>query len=219
MSATAESPRRLTVLDIARLYADGTRIPMLTAYDFPTARILDEAGIPLLLVGDSVGQVMLSARRSHSSYGISSILHTLRQCRSALSRRPQRASATASRPSSGNRCRYKAAFWFPVIRRITSMLISETPAGTNVELGLGASIRRRFQAARGFRRSDGGTTVEMFSRQSLPSIRLRVLAFRPHGTGPERNTPCQFGYPGMPVQSAVRLGSNTRCIPQEPQTG
>ena len=59
MSATADTPRRLTVLDIARLYADGTRIPMLTAYDSPTARILDEAGIPMLLVGDSVGQVML----------------------------------------------------------------------------------------------------------------------------------------------------------------
>ena len=30
---------------------------MLTAYDFPTARILDDAGIPMILVGDSLGQV------------------------------------------------------------------------------------------------------------------------------------------------------------------
>ena len=59
MSATPATPRRLSVVDIARLYADGTRIPMLTAYDHPTAELLDEAGIPLLLVGDSVGQVML----------------------------------------------------------------------------------------------------------------------------------------------------------------
>jgi 3-methyl-2-oxobutanoate hydroxymethyltransferase len=59
MSATADTPRRLTVVDIAKLYADGTRLPMLTAYDHPTARILDAAGIPLILVGDSVGQVML----------------------------------------------------------------------------------------------------------------------------------------------------------------
>ncbi len=59
MSATADTPRRLTVVDIAKLYADGTRLAMLTAYDHPTARILDAAGIPLLLVGDSVGQVML----------------------------------------------------------------------------------------------------------------------------------------------------------------
>ena len=59
MSATPGTPRRLSVADIAKLYADGARIPMLTAYDYPTAQILDQAGIPLLLVGDSVGQVML----------------------------------------------------------------------------------------------------------------------------------------------------------------
>jgi 3-methyl-2-oxobutanoate hydroxymethyltransferase len=59
MSSASEAVRRLTVLDIARLYADGARIPMLTAYDYPTARLLDEAGIPMLLVGDSVGRVML----------------------------------------------------------------------------------------------------------------------------------------------------------------
>jgi 3-methyl-2-oxobutanoate hydroxymethyltransferase len=59
MSAEAQSIRRLTVVDIAKRYADAERIAMLTAYDFPTAQILDEAGIPLLLVGDSVGQVML----------------------------------------------------------------------------------------------------------------------------------------------------------------
>jgi 3-methyl-2-oxobutanoate hydroxymethyltransferase len=50
---------RLTVSDIARMYAEGRRIAMLTAYDYPTARILDEAGIPMLLVGDSLGQMML----------------------------------------------------------------------------------------------------------------------------------------------------------------
>ena len=37
----------------------GQRIPMLTAYDYPTARIVDEAGIPMILVGDSLGVVML----------------------------------------------------------------------------------------------------------------------------------------------------------------
>lgn len=56
---TPPTPSRLTVVDIARMHADGERIPMLTAYDFPTAQLLDEAGIPMLLVGDSLGQMVL----------------------------------------------------------------------------------------------------------------------------------------------------------------
>lgn len=59
MSAQPESVRRLTVVDIAKLHADGVRIAMLTAYDYPTAALVDEAGIPMILVGDSLGQVML----------------------------------------------------------------------------------------------------------------------------------------------------------------
>src|SRR5262245_16548363 len=58
-SPTPQNVRRLTVSDIGRMYADGERIPMLTAYDFPTAKVLDEAGIPLLLVGDSLGRAQL----------------------------------------------------------------------------------------------------------------------------------------------------------------
>jgi 3-methyl-2-oxobutanoate hydroxymethyltransferase len=59
MSVQSDSVRRLTVVDIAKLYADGARIPTITAYDYPTAQLVDEAGIPLILVGDSLGQVML----------------------------------------------------------------------------------------------------------------------------------------------------------------
>ena len=58
MSIT-EPIRRINVADIAQMNADGVLIPMLTAYDYPTARLLDEAGIPMILVGDSLGQVML----------------------------------------------------------------------------------------------------------------------------------------------------------------
>ncbi len=39
--------------------ARGEKIAALTAYDFPTAKLLDSAGIPLILVGDSVGMVVL----------------------------------------------------------------------------------------------------------------------------------------------------------------
>jgi 3-methyl-2-oxobutanoate hydroxymethyltransferase len=59
MSAQTAPPRRLTVADIARQHADGERLAMLTAYDYPTAKLLDEAGIPLLLVGDSLGRAVL----------------------------------------------------------------------------------------------------------------------------------------------------------------
>jgi 3-methyl-2-oxobutanoate hydroxymethyltransferase len=49
----------VTVNDLRAWKSAGKRFPMLTAYDYPTARILDEAGIPVLLVGDSLAQVAL----------------------------------------------------------------------------------------------------------------------------------------------------------------
>ena len=49
----------ITIHDLRTWKAEGTRWAMLTAYDFPTARILDGAGVPVLLVGDSVGRNVL----------------------------------------------------------------------------------------------------------------------------------------------------------------
>jgi 3-methyl-2-oxobutanoate hydroxymethyltransferase len=46
----------ITIRDLRTFKAEGRRFAMLTAYDHPTARILDEAGVPVLLVGDSVGR-------------------------------------------------------------------------------------------------------------------------------------------------------------------
>ena len=50
---------RVTINQIKEMKRKGQRIPMLTAYDYPTARLLDEAGIPIILVGDSLGLVVL----------------------------------------------------------------------------------------------------------------------------------------------------------------
>jgi 3-methyl-2-oxobutanoate hydroxymethyltransferase len=52
------SARRITVRDVAAAKARGEKWPMLTAYDALTARVFDDAGIPVLLVGDSAGMVV-----------------------------------------------------------------------------------------------------------------------------------------------------------------
>jgi 3-methyl-2-oxobutanoate hydroxymethyltransferase len=49
----------ITIHDLRTWKTEGTRWAMLTAYDFPTAQILDRAGVPVLLVGDSVGRNVL----------------------------------------------------------------------------------------------------------------------------------------------------------------
>lgn len=49
----------VSIQDLAAYKARGEKFVMLTAYDFPTAQILDEAGIPVLLIGDSLAQVVL----------------------------------------------------------------------------------------------------------------------------------------------------------------
>lgn len=49
--------KKITVPDIAGMKAGGRKIPALTAYSFPMARILDKAGIPMFIVGDSAGMV------------------------------------------------------------------------------------------------------------------------------------------------------------------
>ncbi|MFE3448189.1 3-methyl-2-oxobutanoate hydroxymethyltransferase [Nonomuraea sp. NPDC059194] len=50
--------RRVTVRDLAAAKERGEKWPMLTAYDAMTARVFDEAGIPVLLVGDSAAMVV-----------------------------------------------------------------------------------------------------------------------------------------------------------------
>jgi len=50
---------KITADSIRAAKKRGEKIPALTAYDYPTARLLDEAGVPFLLVGDSVGMVVL----------------------------------------------------------------------------------------------------------------------------------------------------------------
>ena len=50
---------RITTRDVQEFKKKGQKFPVLTAYDYPTARLVEEAGVPVILVGDSLGQVVL----------------------------------------------------------------------------------------------------------------------------------------------------------------
>ncbi|MCE9631766.1 MAG: 3-methyl-2-oxobutanoate hydroxymethyltransferase [Planctomycetia bacterium] len=57
-AGTNATPRRVTVLDLAAARSASRPISMVTAYDWPTGRLADEAGVDCVLVGDSVAMVI-----------------------------------------------------------------------------------------------------------------------------------------------------------------
>jgi len=56
---TPERPEKVSAPSLRSSKQRGERLVCLTAYDYPTARIVDEAGIDVILVGDSLGNVVL----------------------------------------------------------------------------------------------------------------------------------------------------------------
>ena len=65
---------KITVTDILEKKGRGEKITMLTAYDFPTASLIDKAGIDIVLVGDSVANVVLGLE-STTQVGMTEMLH------------------------------------------------------------------------------------------------------------------------------------------------
>lgn len=59
MSSHRLGDRPVSIHDLRKSKERGDRFAMLTAYDYPSAQILDEAGVPVILVGDSLGMVVL----------------------------------------------------------------------------------------------------------------------------------------------------------------
>jgi 3-methyl-2-oxobutanoate hydroxymethyltransferase len=72
----SEAPKPVTTLDLVKMKAAGTRIVMLTCYDALFARLLDASGIDVLLVGDSVNQVLGGAESTLSATLEQMIYHT-----------------------------------------------------------------------------------------------------------------------------------------------
>src|SRR5438874_13106425 len=63
----ADEPRSVTTHDLLAMKERGERIVVLTCYDALFARLLDAAGVDLLLVGDSVNQVLAGAETTLSA--------------------------------------------------------------------------------------------------------------------------------------------------------
>ena len=51
--------KKVTLAELQQKKENGQKITMMTAYDYPTAHLVDQAGIDTILVGDSLGMVML----------------------------------------------------------------------------------------------------------------------------------------------------------------
>ncbi|MCE9533352.1 MAG: 3-methyl-2-oxobutanoate hydroxymethyltransferase, partial [Planctomycetes bacterium] len=75
-SVEARSSRPVTVPDFLSARTRGQRLTMLTAYDYTTARLLDEAGVDSILVGDSLGMVVQGNPNSLSVTLDEMIYHT-----------------------------------------------------------------------------------------------------------------------------------------------
>lgn len=74
---------KITILDIYKKKAEGKKITMLTAYDFPFAQIVDEAGIDAILVGDSLAMVVQGLENTLPATMEEMIYHTKMVSRAA----------------------------------------------------------------------------------------------------------------------------------------
>ncbi|HET6923480.1 MAG TPA: 3-methyl-2-oxobutanoate hydroxymethyltransferase, partial [Anaeromyxobacteraceae bacterium] len=97
MSSQPGPRKRVTVNEIARMKAAGEKIAVVTAYDATAARLVDEAGVEVILVGDSLGMVV----QGHDSTLPVALDHMIYHCaavRRGLSRSSGRAHLVGDMP-------------------------------------------------------------------------------------------------------------------------
>ena len=86
MSVAKKEYKRVTVKSLVEMKANGEKISMLTAYDYTMAKILDAAGLDVLLVGDSASNVMaghettLPITLDQMIYHASSVIRAIDRC-------------------------------------------------------------------------------------------------------------------------------------------
>jgi 3-methyl-2-oxobutanoate hydroxymethyltransferase len=86
MSVAKKQYKRVTVKSLVEMKANGEKISMLTAYDYTMAKILDKAGLDVLLVGDSASNVMaghettLPITLDQMIYHASSVVRAIERC-------------------------------------------------------------------------------------------------------------------------------------------
>jgi 3-methyl-2-oxobutanoate hydroxymethyltransferase len=85
--------RQVSVFTLQKLKEEGRKIVCLTAYDYSTAKILDQAGVDLILVGDSLAMVALGQKTTHA-VTVDQMLHHTR----AVTRAVERAMVIADLP-------------------------------------------------------------------------------------------------------------------------
>jgi 3-methyl-2-oxobutanoate hydroxymethyltransferase len=84
-ASTGVPPTKVTMPALAEMKRQGKTIAALTAYDYPTSRLADEAGIDLILVGDSLAMVVLGQENT-LAITVDEMLHHTRAVRRAVHR-------------------------------------------------------------------------------------------------------------------------------------
>jgi 3-methyl-2-oxobutanoate hydroxymethyltransferase len=97
---------RVTTATLQEMKEQGVKSTLLTAYDYPTARLLDEAGIDILLIGDSVGNTVLGYENTLPVTMEEMLHHT-----AAVSRGAERAMVVADMPFLSYQTTIADAVW------------------------------------------------------------------------------------------------------------
>ena len=126
---------KISVQDILNKKKQGERIVMLTAYDYPVAALLDEIGVDVILVGDSLANVVLGLKYTRE-IGMTEMLHHAKAAGRAVTRAlligdmpynsyktPALAKANAKRFIKEAHCDAVKIEWFPGCEKIAAAIV------------------------------------------------------------------------------------------------